>query len=95
MGLSENEAAIKLRNMKASSIHELVFQNGVNLAETPAWQRCGVLVFRETYEKKGFDPIKKADIMTQRTKIVQEWDTPIFNTDKGRDLINRLLSSMA
>jgi len=94
-GLSENEAAMKLRNMKASSIHELVFQHDVNLAETPAWQRCGVLVFREMYEKKGFDPVKKADVTTERTKIVQEWDTPIFNTDKGRDLINRLLSSIA
>ncbi len=94
-GLSENEAAIKLRNMKASSIHELVFQNGVNLAETPAWQRCGVLVFREIYEKKGYDPVKKADVTTQRTKIVQEWDTPIFDTNEGKDLIYRLLSSMS
>lgn len=94
-GLSENEAAIKLRNMKASDIHELVFQHGINLAETPVWQRCGVLVFREMYEKQGFDPVKKADVTTQRTKIVQEWDTPIFNTDKGRDLTNRLLSSIA
>ncbi|MDD5615922.1 MAG: tRNA(His) guanylyltransferase Thg1 family protein [Candidatus Methanoperedens sp.] len=93
-GLSENEAAIKLRNMKASAIHELVFQNGVNLAETPAWQRCGVLVFREIYEKKGYDPVKKADVTTQRTKIVQEWDTPIFDTDEGKDLIYRLLSDM-
>ena len=93
-GLSENEAAMKLRNMKASAIHELVFQHGVNLAETPAWQRCGVLVFRETYDKTGFDPVKNTEVTTQRTKIVQEWDTPIFNTDKGRDLINRLLSSM-
>lgn len=94
-GLSENEAAIRLRNMKASAIHELVFQHGINLAETPAWQRCGVLVFREMYEKKGFDPVKKADVTTQRTKIVQEWETPVFNTDKGRDMINQLLSSMA
>jgi len=35
-GLSENEAALRLEKMKASSVHELVFQHGVNLAETPA-----------------------------------------------------------
>lgn len=91
IGMSENEAAIELRNMKASDIHELVFKHGINLAETPAWQRCGVLVFREMYEKKGFDPVKKTDVTTQRMKIVQEWNTPIFITDKGRQFINQLL----
>lgn len=91
-GLSENEAAGQLKNMKASAIHELVFKLGINLAETPAWQRCGVLVFRETYEKKGYDPLKKIEVTTQRTKIIQEWNTPIFRTDIGRDLISQLLS---
>ena len=90
-GLSENEAAVKLKNMKASAIHELVFQYGINLAETPAWQRCGVLVFRETYDKKGYDPVKKTDVTTQRKKIIQEWDTPILKTDEGKTLIDRLL----
>ncbi len=93
-GLSEKESALRLKKMKASSIHELVFQKGINLAETPAWQRCGILVFRETYEKKGYDPVKKTDVRTQRTKIIQEWNTPIFKTDEGRDLINRLLTNV-
>lgn len=91
-GLSENEAAVKLKNMKASAIHELVFQHGINLAETPAWQRCGVLVFRETYDKKGYDPMKKTDVTTQRTKIIQKWNTHIFKTEEGKNLITRLLS---
>lgn len=91
-GLSEKEAAQQLKNMKASSIHELVFRHGINLAETPSWQRCGILVFRETYEKKGYDPVKKTDVTTQRTRIIQEWNTPIFKTDEGRDLISHLLS---
>ncbi len=91
-GLSENEAAEQLKNIKASAIHELVFKHGINLAETPAWQRCGVLVFRETYEKKGYDPLKKTEVTTQRKKIIQEWNTPIFKTDEGKNLISRLLS---
>jgi tRNA(His) guanylyltransferase len=91
-GLSENEAAGQLKNMKANAIHELVFKHGINLAQTPAWQRCGVLVFRETYEKKGYDPMKKTEVTTQRTKIIQKWNTPIFKTDIGSDLITRLLT---
>ncbi len=91
-GLTENEVALRLKNMKASDIHELVFQHGINLAETPAWQRCGILIYKETHEKPGYDLIKKTEVKTQRTKIVQEWNTPIFKTEEGRKFIARVLS---
>lgn len=91
-GLTENEAASRLRNMKASAIHELVFSHGINLAETPGWQRCGILIYRETYEKTGYDPVKKTEVKTQRTKIAQEWNTPIFKSEEGRKLVERLIS---
>ncbi len=91
-GLKENEAALRLKNMKASDIHELVFQHGINLAETPAWQRCGILIYREAYEKQGYDPIKKIEVKTLRTRIIQEWNTPIFKTEQGRKLVAQLIS---
>jgi len=91
-GLSENDAALRLKSMKSSDIHELVFQHGINLAETPAWQRCGILIYREKYEKTGYDPIKKIEVKALRTKIIQEWNTPIFKTEKGKKFITRLIS---
>lgn len=90
-GLTENEAASRLKNMKASEVHELVFRHGINLAETPAWQRCGILIYRETYEKPGYDPIKKTEVVTQRKKIIQEWNTPIFKTREGQELVAKLI----
>jgi tRNA(His) guanylyltransferase len=89
-GLSENEAGLRLKNMKASEVHELVFRRGINLAETPAWQRCGILIYRETYEKRGYDPVKKIEVKAERTKIIQEWNTPIFKSEEGRKLVDRL-----
>lgn len=91
-GASENESAERLKNMKASDIHELVFRHGINLAETPAWQRCGILIYREKYEKTGYDPIKKIEVKALRTRIIQEWDTPIFKTEEGQKLITCLIS---
>lgn len=90
-GLKENEASMRLKNMKAAEIHELVFKYGINLAETPAWQRCGIMVYRETYEKTGYDPIKRLEVRTQRTKIIQDWNIPVFKTEKGRKLISELV----
>ena len=77
--------------MKAAQIHELVFEHGINLAETPAWQRCGIMVYRESYEKTGYDPIKRLEVRTQRTKIIQDWNIPIFKTGEGEKLIAKLV----
>jgi len=90
-GLNENEAALRLKNMKAAEIHELVFEHGVNLAETPSWQRCGIMVYREPFEKTGYDPIKRMEVKTLRTKIIQDWNPPIFKTEEGQKLIARLV----
>lgn len=46
-GLSAEEAMERLRGMREHEIHEIVFQRGINLAKTPAWERRGVLVHRE------------------------------------------------
>jgi tRNA(His) guanylyltransferase len=90
-GSSENEAAVRLKNMKASQIHELVFMHGINLAQTPTWQRCGILVYRESHEKTGYDPIKQKEVKVQRRKIIQDWEPPIFKSEEGRKLIERLV----
>ena len=90
-GLNENEAALRLKNMKAAEIHELVFEHGVNLAETPSCQRCGIMVYREPFEKTGYDPIKRMEVKTLRTKIIQDWNPPIFKTEEGQKLIARLV----
>src|SRR5660397_121561 len=82
-GLNENEAALRLKNMKAAQIHELVFKYGINLAETPVWQRCGIMVYRESHEKIGYDPIKRMEVRTQRKKMIQDWNPPIFKTEEG------------
>ncbi len=90
-GLSEKDASLCLKNLKANQIHELVFKHGVNLAETPTWQRCGILVYREIYEKAGYDPVKKIDVKTHRSRIIQEWNSPIFKSEEGKKLIERLM----
>lgn len=46
-GLTNAEAMEKLRKVREHEIHELVFQKGVNLAKTPAWERRGVMVYRK------------------------------------------------
>jgi tRNA(His) guanylyltransferase len=46
-GLNGTQAMEKLRGLSEHEIHEIVFQMGINLAKTPAWERRGVMVCRK------------------------------------------------
>ena len=46
-GLTAAGAMEELRGMREQEIHELVYQRGINLAKTPAWERRGVMIFRK------------------------------------------------
>ena len=92
-GLSAREAEKRLRGMKAEDVHEILFQMGINLKDTPSWQRRGIMVVRHGYEKEGYDPraAKNVTVTVTRYKITQLWDLPLFNTEEGEKLIRRYL----
>ncbi len=89
-GVTEQEASKKMRGMKFEDIHEMMWQRGVNLNETPGWQRKGVLICKKAVEKEGYDPIKKKKVPVQRAVIEESWDPPLFGTEEGKGLLNSL-----
>jgi len=49
-GRRPREAMEHLRGIKERDIHEMLFLRGTNLAKKPAWQRRGILIYREAKE---------------------------------------------
>lgn len=92
-GLSEEEAEEQLKGMKALDVHEMLFHRGINLNETPKWQRRGVLIAKERYEKEGYNPRTAQKVTATRYRIVQLWDLPLFGSEEGRKLINELIKT--
>lgn len=90
-GYNSQKAALMLDRMKASELHELCFQRGVNLANTPAWQRRGIFVYRTTITKKGFNPLTGEDAETTRKIVKIDKSPPLFNKPDGKDLIDRIV----
>ncbi len=91
-GLSEKEAEKRLRGMKAENVHEMLFRMGINLNETPKWQRRGILIAKQRYEKEGYNPKTEQKVTATRFKIVQLWDLPLFGSEEGRELIKLFLN---
>jgi tRNA(His) 5'-end guanylyltransferase len=89
-GIGEREASSIMHGMKFEDIHEMMWKRGINLGETPGWQRKGVFIYRKKYEKEGFDPVKKEKVIAIRTEIEEIWDPPIFNSAKGELFLKKL-----
>lgn len=90
-GLSKSEAVKRLKGMSASDIHDMLFKRGLNLNAMPIWQKRGILIKRESFEKIGYNPLEKKRVKAVRMRIVQDWAPPIFNSKEGRKLIESLI----
>ena len=91
-GLGKKEAASLLKSKKAVDLHEMMFERGVNLAKVPPWQRRGVVVHKKEYEINGYNPVLDEKTTTKRTKVVQNWDIPLFGSGEGEEFLDRFIN---
>ncbi|ADB58777.1 tRNA(His) guanylyltransferase Thg1 family protein [Archaeoglobus profundus] len=79
-----------LSGKKSSEIHDLLFERGINISKTPAWQRRGIMLYWEEVEfEKEFEGRK---VRFKRRRIVEEWNLPLFDSEDGKKLIEKVLS---
>jgi tRNA(His) 5'-end guanylyltransferase len=76
-GKSLTEATSLLENASVAFKNELLFQHRINFNELPLWQRRGIGIYWETFEKEGYDPIKKENVMASRRRIKTDLDLPM------------------
>ncbi|MDK2916136.1 MAG: tRNA(His) guanylyltransferase [Euryarchaeota archaeon] len=89
-GMTPRQAAAALRGMRSEAMHEMMFERGVNLAATPAWQRRGTLLYRDECIKEGYNPLTGETVEAVRACIQEPEETPLFSTPEGIALIRSL-----
>jgi tRNA(His) guanylyltransferase len=94
-GVRPSAVARRLSGMRSEELHEFMFARGVNLAKTPAWQRRGVLVYRRTEQKKGYDPRAGEPVEVSRRVVTIDRDLPLFTSPGGKALIGGILGQGA
>jgi len=90
-GMRPAEVAGRLSGMRSEELHEFMFARGVNLAKTPAWQRRGVLVYRRTEERPGFDRRSGKSVEAVRRVITVDRDLPVFSSPDGQAFLDGIL----
>jgi len=76
-GRDVNEATDHLRGMSVSAKNELLFQNGINFNDLPAWQKRGIGLDWESYEKQSVNPKTQERLTATRRRIQRLLDLPM------------------
>jgi tRNA(His) 5'-end guanylyltransferase len=76
-GRSVAEATAALEGRSVAQKNELLFQQGINFNDLPTWQKRGVGLDWEVYDKAATNPKTGAATMTQRRRIRCNLDLPM------------------
>jgi len=76
-GKSENAAASFLLGKSVAEKNDLLFQNGMNFNALPNWQKRGVGIYWETYQKPGKNPKTGEEVMAERRRLKRDFDLPM------------------
>lgn len=76
-GMSGEAARRELEGKGWSAQNELLFRLGVNFNEVPTWQRRGVGLYWQTYEKTGRNPLTGETVATTRRAVKRDLDLPM------------------
>lgn len=90
-GATVAQATAKLLGMSVADKNELLFQGGVNFNDLPAWQKRGVGVYWETYEKESQDPRTGAVARATRRRLKRDFELPMG--DAYGDFVLKLVES--
>ncbi len=76
-GKSKKEATDILEGQSVAFKNELLFASGINYDKLPNWQKRGIGIWKEEYEKEGINPITNEKTKAIRTRNHIEYDLPL------------------
>ena len=76
-GATAAEATAALHGQSVAFKNELLFQGGINFNDVPVWQRRGTGLYWEQYDKRGYNPKAKKEVIVQRRRIKVDHGLPM------------------
>ena len=84
-----NEATGALSGLSVAQKNELLFQHGINFNDLPLWQRRGVGLFWNDYDRAAVNPITGEAVVARRRRIRRELELPM--KDAYSDFLRNML----
>lgn len=92
-GKSVAEATSALKGLSVSDKNELLFRQGINFNEVPLWQRRGVGLYWEEFDRPAENPVTGETVLARRRRIRRDLELPMKDEYSAflRTLIDRPL----
>jgi tRNA(His) guanylyltransferase len=90
-GLNEREATNRIFGLSVAQKNELPFQYGINFNDVPSWQKRGVGLYWEQYDKPARNPVTGEEVFARRRRIKTAFDLPM--KDEYSDFLRELLTN--
>ncbi len=76
-GETAKKATKSIEGKSVAYKNELLYQNDINFNELPNWQKRGVGLYWESYEKEGVNQKTKEKVITYRRRLKYDYELPM------------------
>ena len=76
-GLNQQQATRHLLGKSVSQKNELLFQYDINFNDLPNWQKRGVGLYWEQYDKAAVNPVTNQQVTAKRRRVRCDFDLPM------------------
>lgn len=90
-GRTVQEITKELSGLSIAEKNEFLFQQGINFNDLPSWQKRGIGIYWEYYEKEGWNPKAQMTVQAQRRRLKVDYDLQVGDEYSG--FIRRLLEN--
>ncbi len=90
-GQSAAQATAALEGLSVAGKNELLFQQGINVNDLPAWQKRGIGLYWEEYDKPAEHPVTGERTLARRRRVRRDLELPMKEAYSAfiRELIGR------
>ena len=78
---SNEEANERIKGLKSSDIHDLLFERGINLNDVETWKKRGIGIYKKSWEIEGYNPKKQEKTVSRRSEVYVDYELEIFNQE--------------
>ncbi|RCS54015.1 guanylyltransferase [Bremerella cremea] len=76
-GQSEQEATKRLLGLSVSQKSELLLQYGIHFNDLPNWQKRGIGLYWEEFDKPAVNPMTRQEVTARRRRVKAEYNLPM------------------
>ena len=91
-GQTVQQATKALERLSVAEKNELLWQRGINFNNLPLWQRRGIGLYWESYQKTGTNPLTAQAVSTTRKRLKQDLELPM--RDEYGHFVRTLIGSL-